>query len=157
MEHEMDEANAETQRLLGVKPTTFAYPCGQKFIGRGTGTQSYVRLAARKFRVGRGFRDEAANNPVFRDLAQVLSPQTDGMSFEEMKKWVVTAAQNGGWLVFTGHEIGKPGYQVTDASVLEQFLKYAGDPANGVWLDTVDAIARYIQEQRGRTQSSSGF
>jgi peptidoglycan/xylan/chitin deacetylase (PgdA/CDA1 family) len=157
MEHEMDEANAETQRLLGVKPTTFAYPCGQKFVGRGSGTQSYVPLAARKFRVGRGFRDEAANNPVFCDFAQVLSPQTDGMSFEEMKKWVVTAAQNGGWLVFTGHEIGKPDYQVTDASVLEQFLKYAGDPANGVWLDTVDAIARYIQEQRGRTQSSSGF
>jgi hypothetical protein len=77
MEHEMDEANAETQRLLGVKPTTFAYPCGQKFIGRGTGTQSYVRLAARKFRVGRGFRDEAANNPVFCDLAQVLSPQRE--------------------------------------------------------------------------------
>jgi len=150
MEHEMDEANAETQRLLGVQPATFAYPCGQKFIGRGTGTQSYVPLVARKFRVGRGFRDEAANNPVFCDFAQVLSPQTDGMSFEEMKKWVLTAAQNGGWLVFTGHEIGKPGYQVTDVSVLEQFLEYAGDPSHGVWLDTVYAIARYIQEQRGR-------
>jgi hypothetical protein len=94
---------------------------------------------------------------MFVDFAQVLSPQSDGMSFEEMKRWVLTAAQNGGWLVFTGHEIGKPGYQVTDASVLEQFLEYAGDPANGVWLDTVDAIARYIQEHRGHAQSSSGL
>ena len=156
MEHEMDEANAEAQRQLGVKPTTFAYPCGQKFIGRGTGTLSYVPLVARKFRVGRGFRDEAANSPVFCDFAQVLSPQSDGMSFEEMKTWVLTAAKTGGWLVFTGHEIGKPGYQVTDASVLEQFLRYTGDPVNGVWLDTVDAIARYIQEQRGRAGSPSG-
>ncbi len=150
MEHEIDEANSETQRLVGVKPTTFAYPCGEKFVGRGTGTESYVPLVARKFRVGRGFRDEAANAPMFCDLAQVLSPQSDGMSFDEMKQWVLTAAESGGWLVFTGHEIGKPGYQVTDAAVLEQFLEYAGDPANGVWLDTVDAIARYIQEQRGR-------
>ena len=156
MEHEIDEANAETQRLLGVKPTTFAYPCGQKFIGRGTGTESYVPLVARKFLVGRGFRDEAANNPMFCDFAQVLSPQSDGMSFEEMKKWVTTAAEGSGWLVFTGHEIGKPGYQVTAASVLEQFLQYAGDPANGVWLDTVDAVAQYIQQQRRHAPSPKG-
>lgn len=153
MEHEIDEANAETLRLLGVKPTTFAYPCGQKFVGRGTGTQSYVPLVARKFRVGRGFRDEAANRPLFCDFAQVLSPQSDEMTFAEMKKWVLGAAENGGWLIFTGHEIGKPGYQITAASALEEFLQYAGDPANGVWLDTVDAIARYIQKQRGNGQS----
>jgi len=149
MEHELDEANTETQRLLGVKPTTFAYPCGEKFIGRGTGTQSYVPLVAKKFRAGRGFRDEAANNPAFCDLAQVLAPQSDGMSFEEMKKTVLAAAQEGGWLVFAGHEIGEAGYQVTETSVLEHFLQYAGDPANGIWLDTVDTVAQYIQAQRG--------
>jgi peptidoglycan-N-acetylglucosamine deacetylase len=149
MEHELDEANSETQRLLGVKPTTFAYPCGEKFIGRGTGTQSYVPLVARKFRAGRGFRDEAANNPAFCDLAQVLALQSDGMSFEEMKKAVVAAAETNGWLVFAGHEIGKAGYQTTETPVLEQFLQYATDPANGIWLDTVDAVARYIQAQRG--------
>jgi len=151
MEHEIDEANSETLRLLGVKPTTFAYPCGQKFVGRGAATQSYVPLVAKKFRVGRGFRDEAANGPLSCDLAQVLSPQSDGMTFEEMRKWLLVAAENGGWLIFTGHEIGDPGYQVTAASVLEQFLQYTGDPANGVWLDTVDAVARYIQEQRGQS------
>jgi len=148
MEHEIDEANAETFRLLGVKPTTFAYPCGQKFVGRGAATQSYVPLVAKKFLVGRGFRDEAANGPLFSDFAQVLSPQSDGMTFDDLKKWVGVAAENGGWLIFTGHEIGEPGYQATAASVLDEFLKYAGDPANGIWLDTVDAVARYIQEHR---------
>jgi peptidoglycan-N-acetylglucosamine deacetylase len=109
MEHELDEANTETQRLLGVMPTTFAYPCGEKFVGRGTGTQSYVPLVAKKFRARRGFRDELANNPTFCDMAQVLASQSDGMTFEDMKKAVLAAAQEGGWFVFAGHEIGKAG------------------------------------------------
>src|SRR5271167_303221 len=33
MAAQLDEANSEIQRLLGVKPRTFAYPCGQKFVG----------------------------------------------------------------------------------------------------------------------------
>ena len=51
-------------------------------------------------------------------------------------------------VLLAGHEIGNAGYQTTEAAVLEQFLKYARDPANGVWLDTVDAISNYIQAQR---------
>lgn len=146
---EMDGANADIQQMLGVTPTTFAYPCGEKFIGRGAKTQSYVPMAAKRFLAARGFRDEAANDPAFCDFAQLLGVQSDGMSFEDMKKAVAEAAKNGGWLVFAGHEIGKPGYQTTEAAVLEQFLKYAGDPANGIWLDTVEAVAKYIQKQRG--------
>lgn len=149
IENEMDSANTDTERMLGVKPVTFAYPCGQKFIGRGAATKSYVPLVAQRFLVGRGFRDEAANDPVFCDLAQVLGVQSDGMSTEEMKKAVEDAAQEGGWLVFAGHEIGSPAYQTTSAAVLEQFLKYTNDPANGVWLDTVANVAEYIQAHRG--------
>jgi peptidoglycan/xylan/chitin deacetylase (PgdA/CDA1 family) len=149
MERELDGANAETQRLLGVKPTTFAYPCGEKFIGRGTRTTSYVPIVARRFRAGRGFRDEAANDPAFCDLAQLLALQSDGMSFDEMKKAVLDAAKEGGWLVFAGHEIGNAGFQTTETTVLDQFLRYALDPANGIWLDTVDAVSKYIQTQRG--------
>ena len=150
MEQEMDGANADTERLLGVKPTTFAYPCGEKFIGRGTATVSYVPLVAKRFLAGRGFRDEAANDPLFCDFAQLLGVDSDGMTFEEMKQAVLTAAKTGGWLVLAGHEIGKAGNQTTEAAVLEQFLKYTKDPANGIWLDTVDTIGRYIQAQRAR-------
>lgn len=149
MENEMDTANTDTERLLGVKPTTFAYPCGEKFIGRGAETKSYVPLVARRFRVGRGFRDEAANDPTFCDMAQVLGVDCDGMSFEQMKKAVLDAAKEGGWLVLAGHEIGPAGYQTTEAAVLEQFLQYANDPANNIWLDTVAAVSGYILGQRG--------
>ena len=148
MENEMDTANTDTERLLHVKPTTFAYPCGEKFVGRGVETKSYVPLVAKRFHAGRGFRDEAANNPLFCDMAQILGVDSDGMSFEEMKKAVVVAEKDGAWLVLAGHEIGKPGNQTTEAAVLEQFLKYAKDPANGIWLDTVDNISKFILAQR---------
>jgi hypothetical protein len=47
-----------------------------------------------------------------------------------------------GWLVFAGHEIAAPGFQTTESAQLEKFLAWAKQPANGVWLDTVEAIAR---------------
>jgi hypothetical protein len=72
--------------------------------------------------------------------------ESDGLTFDEMKN-LVSAAQ-GRWLVFAGHEIGRPGRQTTQAASLEQLLKYAGDPASGVWIDTVQAVGKYIQAQR---------
>ncbi|MBZ5582111.1 MAG: polysaccharide deacetylase family protein [Acidobacteriia bacterium] len=149
IEEEMDGANAEIEHLLGVKPVTFAYPCGQKFVGRGVDLKSYVPAAAKRFLACRGFLDEGSNDPARCDLAQTLGMVSDGLTFEQMRSLAAAAAKQGGWLVFAGHEIGKPGPQATEAAVLEQFLRYARDPANGVWLDTVQAVAKYIQAQRG--------
>jgi hypothetical protein len=151
---EMDRASDEIARRIGVRPATFAYPCGQKFIGRGAATQSYVPMVAKRFLVGRGFRDEAANDPAFCDMAQTLGIDSDGMSFEEIRAAVVEGEKTGGWVVFAGHDIGNSGHQTTLAASLEQFLKYAQDPANGVWLDTVKTVAAYIDAHRsaGRSQ-----
>jgi hypothetical protein len=87
-----EDLNAEIERLLGTRPTTFAYPCGEKFIRRGVEAESYVPFVAKRFLVGRGFRDEAANDPAFCDLAQVLGVDSDGMSFEGMKTAVLGAS-----------------------------------------------------------------
>jgi peptidoglycan/xylan/chitin deacetylase (PgdA/CDA1 family) len=46
MAQNIDRANAEIQQLLGVRMVTFAYPCGQKFVGRGSQVKSYVPLIA---------------------------------------------------------------------------------------------------------------
>lgn len=148
IETEMDGANADIERMLGVKPTTFAYPCGEKFIGRGTQTLSYVPMVAKRFRAARGFRDEAANDPAFCDLAQLLGIDSDGMTFEEMKQAVLAGANTGGWVVFAGHEIGSAGQQTTQTASLEKLLEFAKDPANGVWLETVDTVARYVEGHR---------
>lgn len=148
MEKDIDGGNAEIQRLLGVKPVTFAYPCGQKFVGRGREAKSYVPLVAERFIVGRGYLDEAANNPAFCDLAQAAGMGFDGMDYEQIKKLVSQASEEGRWLILVGHEIGERGYQVTDASALEALCKYVQDPSSGLWLDTVEAVGRYIERER---------
>ena len=152
MERELDEANAAIERLLGVRPTTFAYPCGQKFVGRGRDVKSYVPLIAKRFIVGRGAFDEVGNDPAFCDLAQATGVDLDGLHFEQAKQLIDQAAGEGRWLVFFGHEIGESGRQTTMASTLEGICQYAQDPANGLWIDTVEAVGGYILKQRGRRQ-----
>jgi hypothetical protein len=147
MAKDLDQASAEIERLLGVKPVTFAYPCGQKYIGRGGETKSYVPLVAQRFLAGRGFRDESPNDPAFVDLAQTMGIDSDGMSFEQMKTITEDAARRGAWVVFAGHEMGGTGAQHTLAESLARFFEYAKDPANGVWLDTVASVAKYVHER----------
>jgi peptidoglycan/xylan/chitin deacetylase (PgdA/CDA1 family) len=148
MEKDIDGASAEIQRLLGVRPVTFAYPCGQKFVGRGREVKSYVPLVAERFIVGRGYLDEAANDPAFCDLAQATGMGFDGMDYEQVRKLATQASAEGRWLILVGHEIGERGFQVTDAGALEALSKYARDPANGLWIDTVETIGKYIQQER---------
>ena len=73
----------------------------------------------------------------------------DDMDFPQMQKIVDQAAKEGRWVIFVGHEIGKKGFQVTDTAAIEALAKYAKDPANGLWLDTVENIGRYVKQQRG--------
>jgi len=150
MAKDLDGGSADIERLLGVKPKTFAYPCGLKFVGRGRDVRSYVPLIAERYLVARGYLDEAANDPAFCDLAQAMGTGFDDMDFAGMKKLVDQAAKDGRWIIFVGHEIGSKGFQVTDTAALEELCKYAKDPANGVWIDTVENIGRYVQQQRGK-------
>ena len=148
MGRELDEASTAVERLLGVRPTTFAYPCGQKFVGRGLSAKSYVPVVAERFIVGRGAYDEVGNDPNFCDLAQATGISLDGLSFDQAKQLIDRAAAEGRWLIFFGHEIGPAGHQTVPTSTLESVCRYAQDPANGLWIDTVETIGRYIQHQR---------
>jgi len=156
MRADLDAADAGIQRLAGVKPRTFAYPCGQKFVGRGAAVQSYVPLIASRFLAGRGFRDEGPNDPARCDLAQLMGVESDGLTFEQMKDMVAGAAARGAWLVFAGHEIGAGGYQTTQSAELEKFLKYAAGAESGIWLDTVYAVGEYVRTHRTPLSRSGG-
>jgi hypothetical protein len=149
MSRQLDEANADIQRLLGVRMVTFAYPCGQKFVGRGRQVKSYVPLIAEKFVVGRGYYDEYFNDPAFCDLAQASGTVFDDMDYIQMVKRVSQAAELGGWVIFVGHEIGEKAFQVTDATALAALCIYLKDPAQGIWVDTVENVGQYILQQRG--------
>jgi peptidoglycan/xylan/chitin deacetylase (PgdA/CDA1 family) len=149
MAEEMDGNNADIEQLLGVKMVTFAFPCGEKFVGRGLDYRSYVPVEAARFLAARGFLDEGPNDPVRGDLAQVTGMVSDAKTFEELKSLTTRAANEHAWLCFAGHDIGtRPGSQVTNVDALEQYLKYAADPANGIWLDTVKSVATYIKAQK---------
>ena len=65
-----------------------------------------------------------------------------------MVKNITAAAKEGAWLVFAGHDIGDKAFQHTDTRALWALAKYMQDPANGVWVDTVQHIGEYVVKQR---------
>ena len=152
MQHELVEANNIIENLLGVRPVSFAYPCGQKFVGRGRNLKSYVPLVAENFLTGRGWMDEWANDPAFCDLSNLMAMELDGKDFEQVKQLLDRTLADGGWLIFCGHEIGEAGRQTTYSSTIKALCEYAQDPANGIWLDTVQAVADHIRQQRANTR-----
>jgi len=157
MEEELLECNRQLQALCGVRPQTFAYPCGQTFIGRGTSTQSYVPLIARHFLAGRGFPSEHHNMPLLCDLAQINGCPFDRLPFAVVHEWIEAARAEGAWLVLAGHDTGdEDRHQMVRSDTLCALCEYAQDPANSVWLDTVAEVARHVKEQQTREKGSGG-
>lgn len=150
MRAEMEDANRAIEQATGVQPATFAYPCGQTFVGRGTGVTSYVPVAARLFVAARGWNAETANDPAFVDLAQVMGYPMDDIDYGELKPVVDDAIRRGQWLVLAGHDIGgDPGPQVTRVSMLRDLLDDVRRPERGVWVDTVARVAAHVKATRG--------
>ena len=152
MRHELVEANNTIENMLDVTPVSFAYPCGQKFVGRGRNLKSYVPLVAEYFMTGRGWMDEWANAPAFCDMANLMAMELDGKDFGQVKQIIDRTLKNGGWLIFCGHETAEAGRQTTYLSTLKALCEYARDPANGIWLDTVQSVADHIRKQRTDTR-----
>src|SRR5437773_2931342 len=150
MRNELIGCNKRIKELLGVKPEVFAYPCGQKFVGRDTNTRTYVPLVAKMFIVGRGWRDEAMNDPGFCDLAQVSGIEMDGKTFDEILPLIEEARRTGQWLILAGHEMGDSGVQTTRLKMLKQLIEYVQDPANGIWIAPAGTVAKYILKQNTR-------
>lgn len=148
LEADIEAATAQFQKSFGAKPVSFAYPCGQKYVGRGADTRSYVPVIAEHFESGRGYLDEAANNPEVCDLANLMGIGLDNINFADMRRHADTARKENRWLIFAGHEMGTTGNQTTNLDALGELIAYAKDPANGIWLDTVATVARYIKTKR---------
>ena len=125
MKAELVETSRQLEALLGVAPTTFAYPCGQTFGGRGEGKQSYAPLIAELFTSGRGWLDEAPADPLFCDLAEVSGMKMDDIDFEELLPVIEYARANNLWLVLVGHDTqAERGPQVTNLAFLEELCAY---------------------------------
>jgi peptidoglycan-N-acetylglucosamine deacetylase len=148
IEREMLDCNAAIERLLGFTMHSFGYPCGQKYVGRGKELRSYVPVVAKHFLAARGWLGENSNNPVICDLTQLLGMEIDGMPFDKMREITEEAARNNAWLIFAGHDIGPAANQVTIDAELEIYCRYLTDPSNGIWVETIQNVAGYVQKQR---------
>ena len=149
MDEELRQANAAIKNAIGIAPRTFAYPCGQKYVGRGAALQSYVPLAAKHFIAARGFRDEMPNDALRCDPAQLCGMDADTDSFELLKSYLDYAYASGGWLILAAHEVGPANYQTIEEGTLAQLCRFANDEANGIWIDNVGNIAAHLKAQRG--------
>jgi len=90
MNFELLSENEYIKEMLGIYPVSFAYPCGETFIGKGINTKSYVPLISAMFESGRLF-GKGMVNPALCDMAQLPSEQLDGKSFNEIKELIETA------------------------------------------------------------------
>jgi hypothetical protein len=136
MARELLDANALIEELLGVTPRTFAYPCGQTFVGRGENQKSYVPLVAKHFLVGRGAFDEITTDPVFCDLALVTSAELDRRHWDDAKSAVEATTADG--------------RQATLPDTLEKVCEYCTDAKHGIWIDTVAAVGQHVRQMRER-------
>jgi peptidoglycan/xylan/chitin deacetylase (PgdA/CDA1 family) len=147
---EIDSASFLIKKMLGIQPVSFAFPCGQTFIGRGNMTRSYVPVISEKFETGRGWRNEYPNDPAFCDMSQLAGMELDGKSFDQVLSSIEDAKSKGLWLILAGHEMNEGGYQTSLLVTIEAICKYASDPANGIWIDNIHDIAAYVKLKRGK-------
>jgi peptidoglycan/xylan/chitin deacetylase (PgdA/CDA1 family) len=144
MEREILGANRVLSATVGVKPTSFAYPCAQTYVGRGSRLKSYIPVVAKHFVVGRHGFSEAYASPERCDLAQVPSLDFDNKTFKQVKAILDAAVADGCWLVLTGHEVGDHRVkQTTSAKGLDKLCAYLkGHPE--IWVGTISEVGAYI-------------
>ena len=148
MRAEIVQANDEIEEMLGVRPVSFAYPCGQTYVGRGRDTRSYVPLVAELFQTGRRWLDETSNAPDHFDTAQVMAMRMDGEDFAAVQRMVELARHSGNWLVLAGHGVGDNPRWGTQLDMLKDLLAYAQNPDNRVWIAPVTEVATFIAYQQ---------
>lgn len=151
LRQEILEANSQIHAMLGVKPVSFAYTCGHTFVGRGIDQKSYVPLIAELFESGRGWMNEAYNDPQFTDFALLQGNNMDGADFEhDIMAMIHDAQKSGSWLLLAGHEIGENANQTVNISMLEKLVPYLDAHKDDIWFGTVAEIAKYIKMERKR-------
>ena len=144
MEKELLEANRVLVSALGVRPTSYAYCCGQNFVGRGARLKSYVPLVAKHFEVGQAGFSETYASPERCDLAQVPSIEFDNKTYEELRETLDAAVAQGSWLILMGHEVGDGRTrQTTSAGALRRLCAHLRRHPD-IWVDGVTAVGRHI-------------
>ncbi len=146
MEAEIDRSSDRIEALLGVQPSSFAYPCGQSFVGRGQSRTSYVPAVARRFLAARGYAGETSNDPVLCDLAHLEAFAVDGVDADGLVRLVDDDGADGRWVIMAGHDVGEGGAQTVAVSALEGLCRRLSQ--GGVWVAPVAEVARHLRHRQ---------
>tara|TARA_B100001057_G_scaffold281925_1_gene282269 strand:+ start:205 stop:1026 length:822 start_codon:yes stop_codon:yes gene_type:complete len=150
MRNELIKANVEIEKLLGVTPTEFAYPCGNTLLGRDKKIKSYVPVVRKLFSTGRAY-DDISSNDLDLDPARLSCVIMDDRDFNSIKSQIEESRKQGKWLILGGHEIGSKETNIgllTNTEMLEELLDYIKNPANKIWAAPVGEIASYIRANK---------
>lgn len=150
MATELEDADRRIEDLLGVRPVTFAYPCGETHVGRGERAASYVPVVARRYLAGRGYYHDHPNDPRYCDLAHLLSYRFDIQPWEQHTVVMEGARHSGEWVIFSGHETGGPEDDFLNITLadLERVLSYLDPRRDELWVAPVAEVAAWVRDQR---------
>ncbi len=144
MKDELIRSDGRIKELLGIDTRTFAYPCGQTYVGRARETESYVPLIEQRYLAGRIYMSETCNVPGFLDLAQLFAFPFDTAPLEAIIGRIEAALNDAGWVIFCGHDVGTGGPQSIDIEKLGKVCDYLMNKRATIWTDRVCTIAEYI-------------
>lgn len=141
LEREMLDATDRLEHMLGVRPRSFAYPCGNTYVGSGPHRRSYVPLVAQLFQSGRGYPHVRGNDPLSCNMEYLRSSKLDGVSLDTALRLIDDAVRHGSWLIFTAHETPEEDTGLRDL---------ARNVANRdeLWSGTVGTVAEHILANR---------
>jgi peptidoglycan-N-acetylglucosamine deacetylase len=131
------------------KYTSFAYPCYESTVGRGTGRVSYTPVVARHFiaaRAGGELDGNLANDPQFCDLHHLSSWSVQRQPGALMIGLVEIAASLGRWGVFTFHGIQEGHMPVSDGDFV-QLLDHLVRRQKEIWTAPVAEVAAYVKQK----------
>jgi peptidoglycan/xylan/chitin deacetylase (PgdA/CDA1 family) len=143
MEKELRESQARLAGL-GLRPAgeSFAYPCGQDWVGRDH--ESYRPLVNKIFQAARGVTNGVAE-PWTVDLD--LVPAISSASADGLRYWAEQAEQSGGWSVYLFHGVGGD-YLSTKLEAHQALIDYLSSAQGLVWVAPFGEVAAWVKKHR---------
>ena len=151
MRTEMTEASQIIEQATGVRPVSFAYPCGQTFVGRGRQVTSYVPIVSELFVAGRGWLSEGPNDPV-------TGRSRTGVRLSDGRRGIRGAATRGGRCDRTRAMAGSGGTRYRRRSWAPGHESVDASSAAGLHPGSVSwCLGRYHRTRRRSRQARAGI
>ncbi len=148
IESDIVEAGRRIEELFPTQEaSSFAYPCYESFVGRGTLRQSYVPIVAKHYLAARA-GGPRPNDPAHCDLAHLWSMPCEHMTAATMIGLVEQTAALGHWLILTFHGINDGHLHVSHRD-LEELCAYLARQRDRIHTAPVAAIAKVLQSWSG--------